>query len=141
MAGEIPASKWEFPDIDRFGPFWSVLGCFGPFWENPRLSLRLRGHIPASSAAQGSCQRITSLSRLVRKRTKNGKIQNGPVGDRLGPFGPVWARGPYAPVCYAPVSGLLIHSPHSTTRLILAERLWKTWTQQAVPMTCRRRSP
>ena len=108
MAGEIPASKWEFPEIDRFGPFWSVLGCFGQFWENPRLSLRLRGHIPASSAAQGSCQRFTSLSRLVRKRTKNGKIQNGPVWDRLGPFGPVWARGPYAPVCYAPVSGLLI---------------------------------
>ena len=44
----------------------------------------------------------------MRNRTQNGKIQNGPVWDRLGPFGPVWARGPYAAVCYAPVSGLLM---------------------------------
>ena len=69
----------------------------------------------------------------MRKRTRNGKIQNGPIWDRLGPFKPVWARGPCAPVCYAPVSGLL--KQWISNYKSLKERRQEFWHTSRQPAT------
>ena len=107
MAGEIPASTWEFPEIDRFGPFWSVSGCFGLFWailgKSPLITALTWSHSCLLCRA-GFLPEVYFSFKTCEK--KDQKWENSKWA-RLGPIGPIWARGPYAPVCYAPVSGLL----------------------------------
>ena len=110
MAGEIPASKWEFPEIDRFGPFWPVLVRFGLFWailrKSPLITALTWSHSCLLCRAGFLPEVYFSVKTCEKKDQKWENSKWARLGS-IGPFGPVWARGPYAPVCCAPVCGLL----------------------------------